>query len=296
MTDRGDDPQEQSHRAVSNLSEPGRFRPSFVLILVVVLAGCSPPRLKLPEGPGLSFPDYAALFETVVSKCRGVNSLDMVIRLSGRGGGTRLRGRVLAGMASPGLVRLEGVAPFGSPFFFLVGSPDTATLWLTREGRVARDVPVADLVAALTGVAWDADDLRAVLTGCVMPDPHPIQGRQYGDWVAVDLAAEVVAFLRPIDGVPRLVAATRHQFTIEYAEFRLGFPRRVRVVSSEMTRGQPTTDFTARLSNLNLNVDLGPEVFSLSVPNDVVPVTLDQLRGAGPLTVPDDPESAGGSP
>ncbi|MEE2638700.1 MAG: hypothetical protein VYE68_15870 [Acidobacteriota bacterium] len=272
------------------------FWSDLLLLLVVVLAGCSAPRLELPEGPGVPFPEYAALFETVASECRGVKSLDAVIRLGGRGGGTRLRGRVLAGMAAPGLVRLEGVAPFGAPFFFLVGSPDTATLWLTREGRVVRDVPVADLVAALTGVAWGADDLRAVLTGCVVPDPQPIQGRQYGEWVAVDLAAEVVAFLRPVDGVPRLVAATRHELTIEYAEFRLGLPRQVRVVSSETIGGQPTTDFTARLSNLSLNVDLGPEVFSLSVPSDVELVTLDQLRGSGPLAVPDGPESSQGFP
>ena len=162
-----------------------------------------------------------------------------MIALSGRGGGAGLRGRVRAGLAEPASMRLEGLAPFGAPVFYLVASPADATLWLTREARVVTGVPAPDLFASLTGIPFGPDDLRAVLTGCLVPDPRPVGGRRHGDWVAVDLAGGAVAWLREIEGGHHLVAGTRDGLTIEYGEFRRGLPRLVRVVSdAERRRGR----------------------------------------------------------
>ena len=259
---------------------------------VALLAGCGSTRLVLPDGPGTPFPEFERLFGSVVSECRSVRSVETMIALSGRGGGTRLRGRIRAGLAAPGSMRLEGLAPFGAPVFYLVASPAGATLWLTREARVVTGVPAADLFASLAGIRFGPDDLRAVLTGCLVPDPRPIAGRRHGDWVAVDLAGGAVAYLREIDGEHHMIAGTRDGLTIEYGEFRRRLPRLVRVVSDIGGDGAgagPSTDLTARLSQVNLNVALVPGAFSLPVPADVVPATLEELRGAGPLEVPVDP-------
>lgn len=250
--------------------------------------GCASTGLVLPDGPGTPYPEFESLFGSVVAECRRVRSVETMIALSGRGGGGRLRGRVRAGLAAPGSMRLEGLAPFGAPVFYLVASPAGATLWLTREARVVTGVPATDLLASLTGIPFGSDDLRAVLTGCLVPDPRPTAGRRYGDWVAVDLAGGAVAWLRRIDGEHHLIAGTRDGLRIEYGEFRRRLPRQVRVVSDE-PGGEPSTDLTARLSQVNLNVALAPEAFSLSVPADVEPATLEELRGAGPLEVPVDP-------
>ena len=64
--------------------------------------------------------------------------------LSGRAGGERVRGRILTGLESGGLVRLEAVAPFGAPFFILAGRSERATLVLPREHRVLKDTAVKD--------------------------------------------------------------------------------------------------------------------------------------------------------
>ena len=153
-----------------------------------------------------------------------------------------------------------------------------------RDRRAA-----TELFASLTGVPFGPDDLRAVLTGCLVPTPRPTAGRRHGDWVAVDLVGGAVAWLRRVDGRHHLVAGTRDGLTIEYGEFRRGLPRRVRVVSEAGAGREPLTDLTARLSQVNLNVALVPEAFSLAVPPDVVPATLEELRGAGPLEIPVDP-------
>ena len=252
-------------------------------------AACGSTRLALPAGPGVPYPDYQPVFGAAVAECRSVRSVEAMIALSGRGGGAGLRGRVRAGLAEPASMRLEGLAPFGAPVFYLVASPADATLWLTREARVVTGVPASDLFAGLTGIPFGPDDLRAVLTGCLVPDPRPVAGRRHGDWVAVDLAGGAVAWLRGIEGGHHLVAGTRDGLTIEYGEFRRGLPRLVRVVSDAAGGGRPLTDLTARLSQVSLNVALVPEAFSLAVPADVEPATLEELRGAGPLEVPVEP-------
>ena len=262
-----------------------------VLWLAVAAAtvSCGSSRLVLPDGAGAPYPEFERLFGAAVSACRDIRTAEMMIALAGRGGGVGLRGRVRAGLAEPGSMRLEGLAPFGAPMFYLVASPESATLWLTREARAVTGVPAADLFAGLTGIRFGPDDLRAVLTGCLVPDPRPVAGRRHGDWVAVDLAGGAVAWLRRTDGGPRLAAGTRDGLTIEYGEFGPRAPRFLRVVSDAAVGGDPLTDLTARLSQVSLNVPLVPEAFSLAVPADVRPATLEELRGAGPLEVPVDP-------
>ncbi len=268
---------------------PARF--PLLCFFVTMLAGCasSVPRLVLPVGPGTPFPDYAPLFETAVSECRGVRRFEALLRLRGQGGGVRLSGRVRAALAIPGSVRFEGLAPFGVGFY-LVARPGEATLLLVRESRVLTDVPAADLLESLTGVPLGPDDLRAVLMGCLVPDPHPMAGRSYGELIAVDLAGGAIAYLRQIEGQYRLVAGTRDGLSIEYSEFVRGIPRRVRVLSDETLPGssEPLTDLTVALSQLDMNIDIPDAVFAPpTLPADVVPMTLDELRrGVGPLEAP----------
>ena len=261
-----------------------------ICLLLSFLAGCAVPRLSLPEGPGTPFPGYAPLFETAVSECRHVRTLQAMLGLRGRAGGATLNGRVRAGLAAPGSMRLEGLAPFGAPGFYLVARPGEATLWLTREARVLRDVPAADMLKRLIGVGFGPEDLRAVLTGCLVPDPQPIAGRSYGEWVVVDLAGGAVAYLLPVAGAYHLRAGTRDGLTIEYSEFRRRIPRQVRVRSvpaDASGQAQPQTDLTATLSQVSLNVEMADAVFSLDdLPADVASMTLEELRQAGPLEAP----------
>jgi hypothetical protein len=108
----------------------------------------------------------------------------------------------------------------------------------------------------------------------------------------VDLVGGAVAYLRPIDGDYYLVAGTRDGLTVEYGDFRRRIPRQVRVLSTATDapgRATRSLDLITTLSQLSLNVEIPDVAFSLSVPADVVPMALDELRGVGSLETTDDP-------
>jgi hypothetical protein len=205
--------------------------------------------------------------------------LSAELGLSGHAGEQKLRGRLLGGFAEPGQVRLEAPAPFGKPVFTLVVRDGLATLVLNRAGRVLRDAPPAELLEVLAGVALGPDELRTVLAGCGLGLEEVSSGQSFpGDWALVQGARSRV-WLRRVSHAWRIAASVRGNLELRYAEFVSGRPSAVRVRTTPAEGA--TTDLTLRLSQLELNAPLGPEVFELDIPPDAAPLTLDELRRSG---------------
>jgi hypothetical protein len=247
---------------------------------LLVMASCAP---KLPPRPvGNPTPDPAAIdaFNTATAACKGFRSIEGELALSGRVAGERLRGRILMGLEPGGAVRLEAVAPFGAPFFVMAGRNERVTLILPREHRVLNDTAVADVLGRITGLTLSADDLRLILSGCLVDSAAPVDGRQWGgEWKAVTLAPDRVAYLRVQNGRPLLTAADYGPWRIDYAAHSAGFPRVVRVRQG----GEAAIDVTARLEQLSVNTTINPRAWSVDVPSDAEPMTLDDLRSIAPL-------------
>ena len=255
------------------------------MLAAAALASCAartPPR---PAGTPTPDPTAAAAFEAATASCRGFRSIEGELALSGRAGGERVRGRVLAGLESGGAVRLEAPAPFGAPFFILAGRDEKATLVLPREKRVMLQTDVSAVLERLTGLSLGADDLRLIVSGCLVERAAPTDGRQWpGGWQAVsvggsdaaDAATPRIAYLRPVDGRPVLVAADYGPWHVDYSRHESGFPRVVRIRSGEI-------DITARVEQLEVNTQINPRAWSVDVPSDADPMTLDELRSIAPL-------------
>jgi hypothetical protein len=180
-------------------------------------------------------------------------------------------------------MRLEGVAPFGPPAFILVTRGQTATLLLPRdEPRVLRDAPPEAILGALTGVALGPADLQAILTGCVVPTPQPVSARRHvNGWTSIELADGTMLYLQPATQSGwTLRAATRAGWRIEYPSWNGSFPQTVRLQSAQP---DVNVDLTATLSQIETNKDLEDAAFTVTVPPDADPITLDDLRAAGPL-------------
>jgi hypothetical protein len=257
-----------------------RSTPAVILLsLAASLPACAPKPIELPTGTGSPYAEAARAYEEAVKECRGVRTMQATLGLSGRAGTTTLRGTVDAGFEAPDRIRLEGRHPLGRPVFILAAGGGRSTLYMPRDDRVLRDVPPELIVEALVGVSLAPGELRSLVSGCGFGVAEPAGGREYsGGYVAVDTGGPTT-YLRREQNVWRVAAATRPPLTVLYSGFVNGRPATLRVVSS----GTPRADLTVRLSDVNLNVPMDAAVFAVDVPAAAQPLTLDELRRAGPL-------------
>ena len=257
-----------------------RSTPAVILLsLAASLPACAPKRIDLPTGTGTPYAEAAAAYQEAVKECGGVRTMQVTLGLSGRAGTTTLRGNVDAGFEAPDRIRLEGRHPLGRPVFILVAGGRSSTLYMPRDDRVLRNVPPESIVEALVGVSLAPGDLRSLVSGCGFGAADPTEGREYsGGYVAVNTGGPTT-YLRREQNVWRVVAAARPPLTVLYSGFTSGRPATLRVVST----GTPRADLTVRLSDVNINVTMEAAVFAVDVPAAAQPLTLEELRRAGPL-------------
>lgn len=263
---------------------PGGLLWLVVLGLAAGAAGCAPRAIRLPEGPGQPFADYEQAFAEASADCRGVRTLTLEASVSGAVGGGRVRGRVIAGFARPGRMRLEAVAPMGAPAFILAADGGTGTLLIPRAREVLTGEPTESVLEAVIGVSVRPDDLQAILVGCVAVEPRPTSGSQFsGGWVRVELEGGSVAYLRQEGGRWRILAGTRPLLAVQYelAENGRRLPAAVRLQSA--ANGGPGANLRIKLSEVDTNVPIAAKAFTVAVPDNALPITLADLRQAGPF-------------
>jgi hypothetical protein len=249
------------------------------VLLIVVVTACA--ARSRPSGPSTPLDNPADLLTQAIADCRGVRTITAELGLSGRAGQQRLRGRVLTGIESPASLRLEGVAPFGPPAFILVARDGRATLLLPRENRVLRDAPPEAIIEALTGVTVTPARLISLLAGCHVPLDPPTTGRLYSNGWAELLFADPAdsALLRRVGPTWRLVESS-DGLRVTYDDFTAdGRPRQITVRPEKPV----TTELRLAVSQVEMNTPLEPAAFDVKIPPDAVPLTLDELRRAGPL-------------
>jgi outer membrane lipoprotein-sorting protein len=253
---------------------------SLCILTSVVIGGCAKRQLTLPTGASTPLADFAAIHADMSKSCAGVRTLTAELGLSGRAGDQKLRGRALAGFKTPDAMRLEGLAPFGPPAFILAASGGNATLLLPRDDRVLRGADEGQILGALTGVTLSPADLLAILTGCVVPTPKAVNGGEHGNnWRSIQLEGDATLFLQRSRDGWQLRAARRDGWQIEYTTWQGAWPRAVRLISAQA----PAVDLTAEIAQLETNTEIDAKAFAVDVPSSAQPITLEQLRQAGPL-------------
>jgi hypothetical protein len=257
----------------------------------VLSVSCGPPLMKLPSGPGTPAGDAAAAVMEAMTACRAVSTLTAEMAVSGSVAGRRIRGRLLAGVAAPNSARLEAVAPAGQPLFIFVARANDATLLLPRDGRVLEHGPPGTVLEAVAAAPLDPSDLRRALTGCA-DAPDVRSARQVGpDWrVVPDGPGEIylrregrTSPWRIVGAVHRVAARigepAASAWRAEYHDFQDGLPRTVRLTAVDSKR----FDLQLRLSQVELNVPINDEAFTIRIPPNTEPITLQELKDAGPL-------------
>ena len=248
-----------------------------ILFAIVASTACGPGRVILPSGTGTPTTEFQQALSAARLSCERVNTMQAELGLSGRAAGQRVRGRIHAGLV-PQALRLEAVAPFGSPVFILVADGSRGTLLLLREQRVLRDAPPEEILNALIGVKLGPDDLRATLSGCVKAVVEPSQARAYGtDWMVIDLASGGSLYLRRQANTWRIVAGRFGGLEVDYTAFEGDRPLHVVLRGTDL-------DVGLSLQQVEINGDLPRDrLVAVTVPAAASPFTLDELRKSGPL-------------
>lgn len=258
-------------------------RALLLLLLATGVAACGPKRITLPSDPGTPLSDYTNIYNEVTAGCRSIRSLQAEVSLSGRANGERLGGTLLTGFRKPESMRLEFRARLlGTPVFILAANPSGATLLMQRDNQVVREPKAEDILGALTGISLSPADLLAILTGCVVPEPQATGGRSHqGGWASIELGDRATVYLQRAGNRWRLRAARRGDWQVEYVEWpdAAALPTKVQL----MTTRPVAVDLGATLAQMESNVDLPDNAFTIAVPANAETISLDDIRRAGPL-------------
>lgn len=256
-------------------------------MLGVLLVSCAPKGpIALPSDPGTPLQDAAAIHARLSSLCAGVRTMTAEIGLSGRAGDESVRGTVFAGFERPASMRLQAVGPLlVGPVFTLTARGGRATLVLHRDSAILRDEAPEAILEAMAGVALAPADLQAVFTGCVLPAPRAISGTLHANGMAsIDIETTELPrrtaklFLRRSGSQWQLRSAQRDRWQIDYEPWTGSFPQTVSLIARE-----PSVNIRAALSQIETNREIDPAAFTVDAKNDLTPITLEELREAGPL-------------
>lgn len=258
-------------------------RLALAALAVTMCTACSVPLMKLPSPGGTPAADGAQVLADATASCRTITSYSAEIAVSGKVAGRRLRTRILAGLAAPASALLDAPAPFGASVFMFAARDNDATLLLPRDRRVLEHGRPADVLEAVTGVPLAPADLRLTLTGCA-PESDTSRATQIGDdWRIIPGEHELYLHRAKADAPWQLVAVVYQQagalaFRAEYQSFENGLPRTIRLISVDSRR----FDLTLNLSQIERNPSLDADTFRLQIPSGFDPITLQELRDAGP--------------
>jgi hypothetical protein len=100
------------------------------------------------------------------------------------------------------------------------------------------------------------------------------------EWLVLQFA-DGTGYLKRDAGQWRLTAASRGPLTIFYSDFTDGRADTIGIRSA--ANGRLTADIRLRLSDIDTNVTLDPRAFTIELPEHPVPLTLEELRRAGPM-------------
>ena len=144
-------------------------------------------------------------------------------------------------------------------------------------------MPAQDILDALIGVRLAPDVLRRVLSGCLLSSSEPVDGRVYGTkWLVVEMRDGNENYLQFDNDLAKLVAVRSGNLLTKYSDFLGAMPRRVQMTRFGVS-GAIEVEVTVLLAQIRVNAPLSKEIFSVDIPTTFIPITLENLRSAGPM-------------
>ena len=247
------------------------------LAITLTAGACAAKLYEPPVGPGQPFAEASTVWQDVTTRCRDAKTFLAEIEISGWIGEPR---EGLPTFTAHGAltrdddIDLEVPAP-GKSVVQMAGRAGQAVFLLPREDRVLRAAS-RDIVHRLIGLRWGPRDLLNVLSGCVTTPSGGLSGTSYGTQALIELGGEARAYLRQRDGRWQLEAGDRDGLRIEYRQYLGAFPTLVRV--SSISPNVTPLQLTFKLDQHNVNTGTTADTFTIAVPPNFQPMTLEELQ------------------
>jgi hypothetical protein len=259
-----------------------------VLTAVTGSSGCAAHVFVPPTGAPVAAPEAPAAWAAATRHCRNAATYSARVKVSGTAGSTHLNQTLAGAVTAIDHILLE-LRRFGQLGFRLAGEGAEATLLLAHDKRYIT-ARADQIVEALTGLKWGPKRLLAVMTGCISQASDMSDGVRIGDVLSMTSGGAQM-YLRQRHGAWQVAAGHVDGETIEVREMAGDWPHELRITSD--AGRSPMVDLVITLDELNVNTAMRPSAFTVTVPVDATPLTLDELRSIGPLA---DKKTGGGAP
>jgi hypothetical protein len=250
--------------------------------LALFLAGGCASRFMPPRGTPSPVQDSDRVWTDAMESCRGLIASRAELSLSGRAGNRRIPGlasaRIGVAVNNTGAIALEARVA-GQLAFTLSGTPERATLLLVGDKRVVVARP-DEILEALVGVRLSPERMLRLLGGCLVAG-SPSRVELVDDLVRAT-TAEGVLYLAERDGRWQVRAGEIDGFLVDYRRMGPDGPRTIGLYSE--AGGASSVALTIGVEARDVNPVLDPSLFTVNVPGDTTPLTIEELRASGPTT------------
>ncbi|HKW02025.1 MAG TPA: hypothetical protein VJN96_19545 [Vicinamibacterales bacterium] len=254
--------------------------PRFLLgASLTIAAACTPKIFVPPVGPGEPFPEAAQVWTEATHACRGASTYAAELQVHGKVAQERLNAKIIGLVTRADQISLSVPVMFGSPAFVLGGSADSATLLLPRSERVLT-ARADEILEALTGLRLGPRALLSVLDGCVAQAETVTASARYGPLGAIT-TDDGRMFLEQRDGRWRITRGLTAGLIVEYSDIQGDWPRALRITTE--TGHTPAVSLSITIDQIDVNLPREAKDFVVKVAPNTAPMTLDELRAAGPL-------------
>lgn len=249
-------------------------------MVVSALAGCAR-RVPAPPPIPVATEEAEELLRDVAKAEASVRRYQAVLKVQGKGPEGGFSATLVLIFERPERMRVELLGAFGSTRWVAVVSEGEILVWIPSEREFLRESRVKVVVGALLGLELSPREVMAVLTGTGIPleGRLPLRAVRQADRVRIEL--EGAALVLEGGQVRRAIQPHYHvSYPTPWREKGKQVPDRVELESERV-------EASLRIDDLDVNVALHPQAFSLSLPDDARRLELAQIGGEAVFVKPE---------
>lgn len=236
-------------------------RLGLVVASLFVLGGCKP---RVPEAPRVPVDpsEIESLLRQLDRESEAIKRYQGFVRIRGKGPDGSFDGRLVVIFERPDDLRIELLGPFGSTRWSAVATENGIRVLFPRSKEYVEEPDTADIVGRLLGVALDAEEVMALLSGIGKPLPvEVIAGYRQGPAIIGMLA----------EGERIELAEDGQVSSVQARTYRVSYPtrwkKRRRQIPDRLLLSTESIRVTLSAEDVDVNVALDPDAFELDIPD-----------------------------